>query len=71
MRNTPFKHNLTSMQELEVKISEARAPIEALEEENRKTQNEMNIKISEMQRVTQDLNLNADKLSVINKTVER
>jgi len=59
------------MQELEVKISEAGAPIETLEEENNKTQNEMNIKISEMQRISQDLNLNADKLAVMNKAVER
>lgn len=59
------------MQELEVKISDARAPIEALEEENKKMQNEMNIKIAEMQRISQDLNINADKLAVINKTVER
>ncbi|KNZ73056.1 DNA repair protein RAD50 [Termitomyces sp. J132] len=57
--------------EFDVKISEARAPIDALEEERRKSQNDMNVKISQAQHAAQEFNSSVDKLALINKGVER
>ncbi|KAG6897072.1 hypothetical protein C0992_004313 [Termitomyces sp. T32_za158] len=42
--------------ELDIKISEARAPIDALEEERRKSQNDMNVEISQAQHAAQEFN---------------
>ncbi|KAG6854661.1 hypothetical protein C0991_003309 [Blastosporella zonata] len=56
---------------LDVKISEARAPIDALEEERRKSQNDLNGKISQAQHAAQEFNSCVDKLTLINKGVER
>ncbi|KAG6878083.1 hypothetical protein C0993_012410 [Termitomyces sp. T159_Od127] len=57
--------------EFDSKISEARAPIDALEEERRKSQNDMNVKISQAQNAAQEFNSSVDKLALINKGVER
>lgn len=59
------------MQDIDLKISEARAPIDALEEERRKSQNDMNIEISQTQHSAQEFNSGVDKLALINKDVER
>ncbi|RDB18009.1 DNA repair protein rad50 [Hypsizygus marmoreus] len=69
--NREIATSTSRIKDLDVSISEARAPIEALEVEQKKMQNELNFKITEAQRISQDLNLNADKLAVINKNVER
>ncbi|KAG6912347.1 hypothetical protein DXG01_015257 [Tephrocybe rancida] len=61
----------TRTKDLDVRISEARAPIDALEEERRKSQNDMNAKISQAQHAAQEFNSSADKLALINKGVER
>ncbi|KAG6830973.1 hypothetical protein H0H87_006624 [Tephrocybe sp. NHM501043] len=57
--------------DLEVKISDARAPINALEEERRKSQNDLNGRILQAQHAAQEFNSSADKLALINKGVER
>ncbi|KAG6890641.1 hypothetical protein C0995_006617 [Termitomyces sp. Mi166 len=57
--------------ELDVKIMEARAPIDALEEERRKSQNDMNGKISQAQQAAQEFNSSVDKLALTNKDIER
>lgn len=59
------------MQELDTKISEAQAPIDALEHEHEQTMMELDAKIREAQRSLQDLNMNVDKLENLNKVVER
>ncbi|KAF5382729.1 hypothetical protein D9615_002851 [Tricholomella constricta] len=61
----------TRMKDLDISISEARAPIEALEEEHRKTQNDLNSRITQAQHAAQEFNSSADKLALINKGVER
>lgn len=52
-------------------ISEAQAPIDALADEHRQAQSELASKISEAQRLSQDLNMSVDKLAQTNKGVER
>lgn len=59
------------MQELDAKISEAQAPIDALEHEHEQTIVELDSKIREAQRSVQDLNMSIDKLDNLNKVVER
>jgi len=59
------------MQELDTKISEAQAPMDALELEHEQAMVELDAKIREGQRSLQDLNMNIDKLDNLNKVVER
>jgi DNA repair protein RAD50 len=59
------------LQELDAKITEAQAPIDRLEEEHHRAQNEFNARIAEAQRLSQELNMNTDKLDSTNKLVER
>jgi DNA repair protein RAD50 len=59
------------MQELDTKISEAQAPMDALEHEHEQAMVELDAKIREGQRSLQDLNMNIDKLDNLSKVVER
>lgn len=59
------------MQELDGKISDAQNPIDRLEQEHHQVQGELSAKVSEAQRTLQDLNMDADKLENVNKSVER
>jgi hypothetical protein len=58
-------------QELDAKIADAQAPIDRLEQEHQQVQAELNNKIAEAQRLSQDLNMSVDRLDNLNKTVER
>ena len=62
---------LLSVQELDTKISEAQAPIDALEHDHEQAMVELDAQIREAQRSLQDLNMNIDKLDNLNKIVER
>ena len=57
--------------DLDATITEAQAPIEALEVEHRQSQTDLNLKIGEAQRLSQDLNISVDKVIQRNKEVER
>ncbi|KAH9891681.1 hypothetical protein C8Q73DRAFT_746760 [Cubamyces lactineus] len=59
------------LKDLDVKIAEAQAPIERLEREHREQEREMNAKIAQAQKASQDLNMSADKLESMNKVIER
>jgi len=59
------------MQELDTKISEAQAPMDALEHEHEQAMLELDAQIREGQRSLQDLNMNIDKLDNLSKVVER
>lgn len=59
------------MKNLDTRISEAHAPIDALEMDNKQTQAGLNLKITEAQRLSQELNISVDKLAQTNKGVER
>lgn len=52
-------------------ISEAQAPIDALDGEHRQMQIESSAKIAQAQSSLQELNMSVDKLNVTNKGVER
>lgn len=54
-----------------MKVTDAQAPIEQLEQEYHVTQRELNAKISQAQRASQDLNMSADKMDSINRSIER
>lgn len=58
-------------QDLDIKISEAQAPIDALDMDYKQTQAALNLKIGEAQRLSQELNISVDKLAHTNKGVER
>ncbi|KAG6831939.1 hypothetical protein H0H92_006540 [Tricholoma furcatifolium] len=57
--------------DLDATILEMRGPINALQEERRKANNDMETKITQAQDVAQDLNSSSDKLNVVNKGIER
>ncbi|KAH0832358.1 P-loop containing nucleoside triphosphate hydrolase protein [Lanmaoa asiatica] len=57
--------------ELDGKLAEAQAPIERLEQEHQQVQAELNVRITEAQRSTQEMNMSVDKLENINKIVDR
>lgn len=57
--------------DLDSSISEAQAPIDALEMDYKQTQTGLNVKINEAQRLSQELNMSVDKLGHTNKGVER
>jgi DNA repair protein RAD50 len=59
------------LQELDVKLAEARAPIERLEQEYQQAQSELNARIAEAQSSSQGMNMSVDKLDNINKIVDR
>ncbi|KAG2155166.1 P-loop containing nucleoside triphosphate hydrolase protein [Suillus bovinus] len=61
----------TKLQELDLKISEAQAPIDMLEQEHQEAMVDLDAKIRETQRSVQELNTNVDKLDNLNKIVER
>ncbi|OAX38147.1 hypothetical protein K503DRAFT_770797 [Rhizopogon vinicolor AM-OR11-026] len=61
----------SQLKELDTKISDAQAPIDALEHEHEQAMVELDAKIREAQRSVQDLNMNIDKLDNLNKVVER
>jgi DNA repair protein RAD50 len=56
---------------MDAKISEAQVPIDALEVEHQQMQSELNTKITDAQRLSQELNMSVDKLGHTNKAVER
>jgi DNA repair protein RAD50 len=58
-------------QEIDLQIVEAQAPIDLLEREHNQVQNELNAKIAEAQRLSQELNMSVDKLDITNKAIER
>ena len=58
-------------QDIDGKILEAEAPIEALQNEQREVLADLNSKISHAQRLSQELNITVDKLQSMNKSVER
>ena len=64
-------HNWKLPQELDAKIDTAQGPIDRLEQDHKDVQRELNNKITEAQRLSQDLNMNVDKLDGMNKAVER
>ncbi|KAG1716062.1 hypothetical protein ID866_1088 [Astraeus odoratus] len=50
---------------------EAHAPIERLDQEHQQLQSELNVKIAEAQRSSQELNMSVDKLDNIGKVIDR
>lgn len=63
--------NLWGWQDLDTKIAEAQHPIEKLEREHKELEREMNANISQAQKASQDLNMNADKLEGQNKWLSK
>lgn len=61
----------SKLKELDLKISEAQAPIDTLEQEHQQAIVDLDAKIREAQRFVQELNTNVDKLDNLNKVVER
>ncbi|KAG0697633.1 P-loop containing nucleoside triphosphate hydrolase protein [Suillus ampliporus] len=61
----------SKLKELDTKISEAQAPIDALEHDHQQAMVDLDAKIREAQRSVQELNMNVDKLENLNKIVER
>ncbi|KAI6096209.1 hypothetical protein EV401DRAFT_1143963 [Pisolithus croceorrhizus] len=59
------------LRELDGKLAEAQAPIGRLEQEYQRVQNDLNIRVAEVQRSSQELNMSADKLDSINRIVDR
>ncbi|KAF8552026.1 hypothetical protein OG21DRAFT_1486552 [Imleria badia] len=59
------------LKELDGKLAEAQAPIQRLEQEHQRVQAELNVRMAEAQRSTQEMNMSVDKLDNINKVVDR
>ncbi|KAG5648426.1 hypothetical protein DXG03_005000 [Asterophora parasitica] len=59
------------MKDLDASISDARAPIDALEEERKRMLDDLNTKITSAQHHAQEFNSSTDQLALINKNVER
>ncbi|KAI6005382.1 P-loop containing nucleoside triphosphate hydrolase protein [Pisolithus marmoratus] len=59
------------LRELDGKLAEAQAPIGRLEQEHQQVQNELNTRVAEVQRSSQELNMSVDKLDSINRVVDR
>ncbi|KAI0755005.1 hypothetical protein C8Q80DRAFT_404011 [Daedaleopsis nitida] len=55
------------LKDLDAKIGDAQAPIEKLEREHKELERELNAKITQAQKASQDLNMSADKLESMNK----
>ncbi|PPQ65393.1 hypothetical protein CVT26_000018 [Gymnopilus dilepis] len=62
---------VTQAKEIDGKISEAQAPIVALQEQHQRLQRDLNSKLSEAQRLFEELSRSVDKLNDMNKNVER
>ena len=63
--------DLVFIQDVESKFAEAQAPIGALEQEFKVLESELNARITQVQNSSQELNIVVDKLSQVNKGVER
>ncbi|TFY67850.1 hypothetical protein EVJ58_g1346 [Rhodofomes roseus] len=59
------------LKDLDAKISDAQAPIEQLEREWQAAHRELNAKIVEAQRTSQEVNMSTDKLDNITKSIDR
>ncbi|KAI0771249.1 hypothetical protein BD413DRAFT_604552 [Trametes elegans] len=59
------------LKELDKLIAEAQVPIEKLDREHKELERELNAKISQAQKTSQELNMSADKLESMNKAIER
>jgi DNA repair protein RAD50 len=71
-KSNPSSHTaLILWKKLDTNILEAQAPIDALENEYKQSQSSLNLRISEAQRLSQELNMSVDKLAHTNKGVER
>ncbi|KAI0699279.1 hypothetical protein C8T65DRAFT_659755 [Cerioporus squamosus] len=57
----------TRLKDLDSRIADAQVPIEKLERDHKELQRELNAKISQAQKASQDLNMSADKLETMNK----
>ncbi|RDX42487.1 hypothetical protein OH76DRAFT_1362729 [Lentinus brumalis] len=57
----------TRLKDLDSLIADAQAPMEKLEREHKELERELNAKISQAQKASQDLNMSADKLETMNK----
>ena len=58
-------------QDVETKIVEAQAPIDALDEDFKHAESELSARILQAQNSSQELNIAVDKLNQANKGVER
>ncbi|KAH9854720.1 hypothetical protein C2E23DRAFT_726150 [Lenzites betulinus] len=74
-RNAEMKTEIATatarLKDLDAKIADAQVPIEKLEREHKELEREMNDKIAQAQKTSQDLNMSADKLESMNKIIER
>ncbi|KIK01859.1 hypothetical protein K443DRAFT_678003 [Laccaria amethystina LaAM-08-1] len=70
MKNDVVLHT-AQLKDIDGKILEAEAPIEALQNEQHEVLADLNSKISHAQRLSQELNISVDKLQSMNKSVER
>ncbi|EPT05284.1 hypothetical protein FOMPIDRAFT_148443 [Fomitopsis schrenkii] len=61
----------TQLKELDSKIADGQAPIEQLEREWHAAQGELNTRLGQAQKAVQDINMSADKLESMNKTIDR
>ncbi|KAG8214897.1 hypothetical protein J3R82DRAFT_10069 [Butyriboletus roseoflavus] len=61
----------TRSKELDGKLAEAQAPIERLEQEHQQVQAELNARLADAQRSSQEMNMSVDKLDNINKVIDR
>lgn len=59
------------MQDLDTQIIDAQSPITRLEEEHSERQRDLNSRIAQAQQQARDLNMSADRVEDINKSVER
>lgn len=59
------------LQVLETKISSSEALLQRLELEHKQVDSELELKVVEAQRASQDLNISVDKLDSFNKAIER
>lgn len=58
-------------QEIDGQLAEGQAPIDALEDQRKQFQTELNASISKALGVLQDVNRNSDQLEQSNKGIER
>lgn len=65
------RSHINILQEIDRKISEAQAPIDSLQEAYQRVQRDLTLKISEAQRLYEELNKYTDRLNDMNKNVER
>ncbi|PPQ69607.1 hypothetical protein CVT24_001363 [Panaeolus cyanescens] len=63
--------NSSQCKELDAKIAEAQAPIDALQLNFKQVQRDLTARITEAQRLYEELNKNIDRLKDMNKSIER